>query len=173
MAEHRNRFLEAMDDDFNTGGGIGTLFDLVRAINKYADDEKLEEPAARSPEKLDAFRRAVTVLRELTATLGLFRKAPEEKATGGDDLMGKLLEPVDRAEGRSQEAEGFCHGRPDSQHAGRDRDCARRSAQRDRMEPEVVKGEMGKAEGGKRRPAPIPGLRILLTPNPAMRCDAI
>ena len=45
VAELRNRFLEAMDDDFNTGGGIGTLFDLVRAINKYADDEKLEEPA--------------------------------------------------------------------------------------------------------------------------------
>ena len=30
VAEHRNRFLEDMDDDFNTGGAIGTLFDLVR-----------------------------------------------------------------------------------------------------------------------------------------------
>ena len=31
------------------------------------------------------------MLRELTATLGLFRKAPEEKAPGGDDLTGKLM----------------------------------------------------------------------------------
>jgi cysteinyl-tRNA synthetase len=29
VAEHRDRFLEAMDDDFNTGGGAGVLFDLV------------------------------------------------------------------------------------------------------------------------------------------------
>ena len=99
-----------MDDDFNTGGGIGTLFDLVRAINKYADNEKLEGPAgrtpgdcpdfrvnengtvpSRTPDKLDAFRRAVTVLRELTGTLGLFRKPQEQKAPGGDDLTGKLM----------------------------------------------------------------------------------
>jgi cysteinyl-tRNA synthetase len=91
VAELRNKFLEAMDDDFNTGGGIGTLFDLVRAINKYADDEKLEEPSGRTPERLDAFRRAVTVLRELTGTLGLFRKPQEQKAPGGDDLTGKLM----------------------------------------------------------------------------------
>jgi len=91
VAELRNRFLEAMDDDFNTGGGIGTLFDLVRAINKYADDEKLEERAGRTPERLDVLRHGVTVLRELTATLGLFRKAAEEKPPGGDDLTGKLM----------------------------------------------------------------------------------
>ena len=47
MAERRNRFLEAMDDDFNTGGAIGDLFELVRRLNKFIDDEKLEEPASR------------------------------------------------------------------------------------------------------------------------------
>ena len=57
VAEHRSRFLEAMDDDFNTGGGIGALFDLVRALNKFVDDEKLEEPGQRQPENLDALRR--------------------------------------------------------------------------------------------------------------------
>ena len=44
-----------------------------------------------TPERLDVFRRGVTVLRELTGTLGLFRKPPEEKAPGGDDLAGKLM----------------------------------------------------------------------------------
>ncbi len=31
------------------------------------------------------------MLRELTGTLGLFRKPPAEKAPGGDDLAGKLM----------------------------------------------------------------------------------
>ena len=92
VAEHRNRFLEAMDDDFNTGGGIGALFDLVRALNKFVDEEKLEEPAKQTPAKLDVLRRGTTTLRELAATLGLFRKPAEEKAAGGcDELTGKLM----------------------------------------------------------------------------------
>ena len=91
VADQRNRFLEDMDDDFNTGGGIGTLFDLVRTLNKFVDDEKLEEPGKRTAEKVDVLRRGVGVLRELTATLGLFRKPPQEKVAGGDDLTGKLM----------------------------------------------------------------------------------
>ena len=52
VAERRNRFLDAMDDDFNTGGAIGDLFELVRRLNKFADDEKLEDPAQRTPAKI-------------------------------------------------------------------------------------------------------------------------
>jgi cysteinyl-tRNA synthetase len=110
VAEHRKRFLDAMDDDFNTGGGIGTLFDLVRAINKYADDEKLEEPAQRTPERLDALRRGVTVLRELCSTLGLFRKAPEEKAPGGDDLAGKLMKLLIELRAEARKKKDFATG---------------------------------------------------------------
>ncbi len=42
VAEHRTRFLEAMDDDFNTGGALGELYELVRALNRFADAQKLE-----------------------------------------------------------------------------------------------------------------------------------
>jgi cysteinyl-tRNA synthetase len=31
-------FIEAMDDDFNTAGALGHLFDLVRTINQVRDD---------------------------------------------------------------------------------------------------------------------------------------
>lgn len=89
--EIRARFLDAMDDDFNTGGGIGALFDLVRALNKFCDDEKLEDAAKRTPDKVDPLHRGTVILRELAATLGLFRKPQEEKAPGGDDLAGKLM----------------------------------------------------------------------------------
>ena len=37
VAEHREQFLEAMDDDFNTGGAIGELFEIVHALNRFAN----------------------------------------------------------------------------------------------------------------------------------------
>ena len=91
VAEHRGRFLAAMDDDFNTGGATGVLFDLVRRLNKFVDDEKLEETAGRDAAKLAQLTQGATTLRELAATLGLFRKPVEEKA-GGGELAGRLLD---------------------------------------------------------------------------------
>src|SRR5204862_965103 len=52
IQDHRRRFLEAMDDDFNTGGAVGDLFDLLRIVNKHIEDQKLETPAAQTPEHL-------------------------------------------------------------------------------------------------------------------------
>lgn len=54
-------FLEAMDDDFNSAGALGHLFDFVKAINQ-ARDEGADQ---KSLEK------AQTVLNELTAVFGL------------------------------------------------------------------------------------------------------
>src|SRR5437868_12638542 len=38
----RSRFLEHMDDDFNTGGATGVLFELLSTLNRHADAHKLE-----------------------------------------------------------------------------------------------------------------------------------
>ena len=92
VAEHRNHFLEAMDDDFNTGGAIGTLFDLVHGLNKFVDDGKLEEAPKPDAAGLDVLRQGAVTLRELAATLGLFRKPPQEKSAGDDQLTGKLMD---------------------------------------------------------------------------------
>ena len=95
IAEHRRKFLEAMDDDFNTGGAVGDLFELVRALNKFADDEKLEN---RQPEQrqLAILLRGALTLRELGATLGLFRVPAAKPALGNnavvDQLMGLVIE---------------------------------------------------------------------------------
>jgi cysteinyl-tRNA synthetase len=35
-------FLSHMDDDFNTGGAIGVLFELLTALNRFADNRQLE-----------------------------------------------------------------------------------------------------------------------------------
>ena len=91
VADRRNRFLEAMDDDFNTGGAIGDLFELVRRLNKFIDDEKLEEPSRRDPAKIASLGRGSATLRELAATLGLFRQPPAPKPAAGDALTDELM----------------------------------------------------------------------------------
>lgn len=79
-----DRFLEAMDDDFNTGGAIGTLFEMRRAINSYINAEQLEVSA--SPEQQQALLAALTRFKELANILGVFRK-PLEKPAGQDDAL--------------------------------------------------------------------------------------
>ncbi|HLQ46438.1 MAG TPA: cysteine--tRNA ligase, partial [Planctomycetaceae bacterium] len=42
LALLRTRFLDAMDDDFNTGGAVGVLFDLRKSLNGFIAEHKLE-----------------------------------------------------------------------------------------------------------------------------------
>ncbi|MDR2116638.1 MAG: cysteine--tRNA ligase [Planctomycetaceae bacterium] len=101
LAGYRAKFLESMDDDFNTGGAIGVLFDLLRALNKYIDDHKLEtetvktETVKTETKNVDlrtSLIHGATVLRELGLTLGLFHKPPKEKSNAGsDELVNKLM----------------------------------------------------------------------------------
>ncbi len=90
IAEVRTRFIEAMDDDFNTGSAVAKLFDLLRQLNKFADDEKLEG-AGKSLEALATLTQGVKTLSELSHTLGLFRKPVESKTGGDDELVGNLM----------------------------------------------------------------------------------
>jgi cysteinyl-tRNA synthetase len=90
VAERRRRFLEAMDDDFNTGAAIGELFELVRTLNRQADAGKLETSAA--PELKRAFRAEIVVLKELCMLLGLFNKEPVEAKSAADTLTPALLD---------------------------------------------------------------------------------
>jgi len=93
--ERRAKFIEFMDDDFNTGGGVAELFEVLRTLNRFVDAEKLEDSAQRSPEKVETLVAGAKVLRELSATLGLFQAPVATAAPGGDDaLVGKLMELV-------------------------------------------------------------------------------
>ncbi len=93
IAEHRRRFLEAMDDDFNTGGAVGDLFELVRWLNKFADEHKLESGKG-AKEPLAVLARGAATLRELGATLGLFRAPSARPSAGTDELASHLMELI-------------------------------------------------------------------------------
>src|SRR5262249_27307127 len=88
VAALRTRFLECMDDDFNTGGAVGVLFELLSALNRFADGKKLESPDADAAAKAE-LRRGAQVLREQRAILGLFH-APIAKSGGGGELATRL-----------------------------------------------------------------------------------
>jgi cysteinyl-tRNA synthetase len=90
VAQLREQFLEAMADDFNSGGAVGALYELLTALNRFADLRQLEGGPA--PDALAEFQRGVGVLRELSQILGLFRE-PQQAATAGDDkLVGGLMQ---------------------------------------------------------------------------------
>jgi cysteinyl-tRNA synthetase len=83
---YHNRFREHMDDDFNTGGAVGVLFELVTALNRVADLGKLEDPAEADPASRADFRDGAAVVKEIADVLGL-TFAAEEKALGGSDML--------------------------------------------------------------------------------------
>jgi cysteinyl-tRNA synthetase len=91
VARLRLQFLEAMDDDFNTGGAVGKLYELLTTLNRFADQKKLESPEA-PPEAMEQFTRGVKVLRELGAILGLFERKPEAKPAASDALVNGLMQ---------------------------------------------------------------------------------
>ena len=82
----RNSFLSCMDDDFNTGGAVGTLYELLTALNRFADTRNLESAKADAA-ALEELRQGALVLRELSQILGLFQQPPAEKKLGGDDKL--------------------------------------------------------------------------------------
>ena len=78
IESYRNRFIEAMDDDFGTPQALATLFDLARDINRL-DDEGYNIAQAQQ------------TLTELTGILGLTLKEPEASAIDIESLRELLI----------------------------------------------------------------------------------
>lgn len=86
----RDRFFECMDDDFNTGGAVGVLFELVSYLNRFADAMNLEG-MCDAPDRED-FLTGARVLHELASILGLFWEPHSSRhSLGGDALVDGLL----------------------------------------------------------------------------------
>jgi cysteinyl-tRNA synthetase len=89
IGEHRQAFLDALDDDFNTGGAIGELFEVVHTLNRFSNDLK---SGNADPTRVAEYRSGMIVLKELSQILGLFRNTSEKTSAELDDLTGDLLE---------------------------------------------------------------------------------
>jgi len=107
-----SRFVEAMDDDFNSAHALGVLFDTVRAANRF-----LAETKETSPLSLELLRRARHACAEIGTVLGLFTVPPSVWLEGikaakvdlidmAPDEIERLI--AERAEARS--AKNFKRG---------------------------------------------------------------
>jgi cysteinyl-tRNA synthetase len=106
IAGLRVKFLAAMDDDFNTAIAVATLFDFVRAVNKFIDQHGLE--ANKPPAELAALEAKLLVLRELTGVLGMFLGPPQPAGGGADEgLVAKLMELVIEIRANARKAKDF------------------------------------------------------------------
>ncbi|MCL9782665.1 cysteine--tRNA ligase [Vibrio sp. S4M6] len=79
--EYRTRFVDAMDDDFNTPEAYSVLFDLAREINRLKGDD------------LEKANQLGALLRELADVIGILGQEPEAFLQGGagdDDEVAEI-----------------------------------------------------------------------------------
>jgi cysteinyl-tRNA synthetase len=87
------KFLEMMDDDFNTAGAIGALHEMAGEINAFIERNDLDR--SKHDDLADAAAAGVQTLRRLGQVLGLFMHRPAAPAAN-DALPGQLMELIIR-----------------------------------------------------------------------------
>ena len=95
----REKFRDAMDDDFNSALALGNIFEFIREVNKFLD----AKPSG--PKAKEIVSRAKDVLVEVGNVLNIFNKSPEQwysalmkvKNVGfsEDDIRRKIAERQD------------------------------------------------------------------------------
>jgi len=106
--EQLQSFVASMDDDFNTGAAVAQLYELLKQLNRLADEAKLEttpDAAARA-----RFERGATVLKEMGQLLGLFEEAPAAKKGGSDQLTQGLMQLLIDLRAEARKAKNFALG---------------------------------------------------------------
>lgn len=78
----RQGFLEAMEDDFNSAGALGHIFDLVRAINQARDTGM----------DISNLQNAQDLIAELTGVFGLRLLRPSKLSSQADAFVDLLVE---------------------------------------------------------------------------------
>jgi len=94
-AEAEKKFIESMDDDFNSAKALGYLFDLARSMNK-----QIEAGVVSSGERASVGL-AARKLRELGRVLGLFWKEEAEAEEFPEDVK-ELLRQREAARNRKE-----------------------------------------------------------------------
>ncbi len=105
LMQSRVRFLEELDDDFNTAGAIAVLFEIASAMNKYIDDAKLETHSEELPRNV--LRACGGTLVSFGNILGLFERRPAAVSMGDDGKVPALLELLVDVRKMSREAKQY------------------------------------------------------------------
>jgi cysteinyl-tRNA synthetase len=106
VAEHRQQFLDAMDDDFNTGGALGELFEIVHAVNRFAASLPSSQEAGVA-DRLAEYRTGMIVLKELSQILGLFTRPASATVATSDTLTPELMDLLIELRARLRKEKNF------------------------------------------------------------------
>ncbi len=91
VAAYKQKFLDTMDDDFNTAGGIGVMHELAGEINSFIERTGLEK--SKDPSALSAASQATATLKSLGSMMGLFRVSASASTSSSADtaLVNNLM----------------------------------------------------------------------------------
>ncbi len=80
--KYYQRFVDSMNDDFNTREALASMFDLARALNAEKDADKAEQMAS--------------ILKALGGVLGLLQSKPEDflQQASGDSMSAEQVEKL-------------------------------------------------------------------------------
>ncbi len=81
LGQYRDKFIEAMDDDFNTADGISAIFEMIRAINTLLS-------SSLSRADLEAI---YAIYKELVGLMGFLVPEEEEDCAWIDELIEERL----------------------------------------------------------------------------------
>ena len=87
LEETKEKFIAAMDEDFNTAQGIGAIFELVKEVNKYADTEKVSEEGMKNLAAAETYIRYI-----MEEVLGVLLKNDENIGNLTSELVEFILE---------------------------------------------------------------------------------
>ncbi len=90
-AETTDRFITAMDDDFNTGAAIAALFECATAINRFIESKKLESGTAPAELKVELLGAAHCVV-GLGRLTGVFLAPPKKQGEEDDGLADTIMQ---------------------------------------------------------------------------------
>lgn len=80
LGDYKNKFIEVMDDDFNTADGISVIFDLIRDINTNVKETSSKALAEG----------ALSLIREMGSPLGILQKST--KGSLEEEIQKKIEE---------------------------------------------------------------------------------
>jgi cysteinyl-tRNA synthetase len=83
------KFLEMMDDDFNTAGAIAVLHEMAGETNAFIERHNVE--VNKQPDLMQAVTAATQTLRKLGLVLGLFRATPQKTGAQDKGLVDGLM----------------------------------------------------------------------------------
>jgi cysteinyl-tRNA synthetase len=108
-AASKEKFLAAMDDDFNTGGATAELFELAKIANRYCEEHNLESSGADN-QTMGTLTLLMSTLKEMSSILGLFLHPQQPPAqAGGSDAatLGKVMQLVIDLRAEARKAKNF------------------------------------------------------------------